>query len=376
MYIAIIKINSFESKEGELSLSKEFPQWPDERIDLFTYQKGATRNQKIDDQRRIVTLDPQREGRQGAFPDQYVERLIEFFQKQRRFPDLVHGVDPEGEYVASEIAAYYQIPLHEKESKLSFSPPKELRERLSSIEHLLISDFDNTLTGDQRAIDELKIILEENFSKLGFAIATGRHIDSTLNGLAQYDFPLPDLIISGVGAQIFYGVGLMEDEGWAHYVRQQWNAAKIVYLLEEFKEFNPRYIFTSPGESRVSYYIDYDVKNDLLVEKIREILDQNDLAYHLIYSHGHYIDIIPYRASKGAAVDHVIGRWNLDPQQVVTAGDSANDLEMFTRDIKGIVVANFEEALAPLQGQEHLFFSPSPYTRGLIEGLRHFEVIE
>ncbi len=376
MYIAIIKINNFELNGGELSLSKEFPQWPDERIDLFTYQKGATRNQTIDDQRRVVSLDPQAEGRQGAFPDQYVERLIEFFQEQRRFPDLVHGADSEGEYVAGELAAYYQIPHYEKESKLSFSPPKALRERMDSIEHLLISDFDNTLTGDQKAIDELKIILEKNYSKLGFAIATGRHIDSTLNGLAQYDFPLPDLIISGVGAQIFYGVGLIEDEGWAHYVRQQWNADKIIYLLEEFKEFNPRHIFTSPGESRVSYYIDYDVKNDLLVEKIREILDQNGLAYHLIYSHGHYIDIIPYRASKGAAVDHVIARWNLDPEQVVTAGDSANDLEMFTRDIKGIVVANYEEALAPLKGQEHLFFSPSPFTRGLIEGLHHFEVIE
>ncbi len=371
MYIAIIKINSFELDGGELSLSREFPQWPKEKIDLFTYQKGATRTQQLGEQRRIITLDPQ-----GESPDLYVERLIEFFQEQRRFPDLVHGVDPEGEYVASEIAAYYQIPHYEKKGTLKFSPPKELKERLSSIEHLLISDFDNTLTGDLKAIEELKIILEENYPKLGFAIATGRHIDSTLDGLAQYDFPLPDLIISGVGAQIFYGVGLMEDEGWAHYVRQQWNADKIIYLLEEFKGFNPRHIFTSPGESRVSYYIDYHPKNDLLMEKIRELLDQNGLAYHLIYSHGHYIDIIPYRASKGAAVDHVIARWNLDPEQVVTAGDSANDLEMFTRAIKGIVVANYEEALAPLKGQEHLFFSPSPFTRGLIEGLHHFEVIE
>ncbi|NLA92617.1 MAG: HAD hydrolase family protein, partial [Spirochaetales bacterium] len=84
----------------------------------------------------------------------------------------------------------------------------------------------------------------------------------------------------------------------------------------------------------------------------------------------------PYRASKGAAVDHVIGRWNLNPQQVVTAGDSANDFEMFTREINGIIVANYEEALEPLMGQKHLFFSPSPYARGLIEGLRHFKVIE
>ncbi len=376
MYIAIIKINSFEEAGGELSLSQEFPQWTNERIDLFTYREGVTRNQQLGNQRRIVTLSPQREGSYGEFLDQYVERLIEFFQKQRRFPDLIHGGDSEGEFVAAEVAAYYQIPLYEKKNKLSFSPDEELIERMDSIEHLLISDFDNTLTGDQRAIDELKVILDKYYPKLGFAIATGRHIDSTLDGLAQYDFPLPDLIISGVGAQIFYGVGLMEDEGWAHYVRQQWNADKIIYLLEEFKEFNPRYRFTSPGESRVSYYIDYDVKNERLVAKIREILDNNELAYHLIYSHGRYIDIVPYRASKGAAVDHVIARWNLDPRQVVTAGDSANDYEMFTREINGIIVANYEEALEPFQGQKHLFFSPSPYARGLLEGLRHFKVIE
>ncbi|NLA93343.1 MAG: HAD-IIB family hydrolase [Spirochaetales bacterium] len=376
MYIAIIKINSFEEAGGELSLNKEFPQWPNERIDLFTYREGVNRNQQLTGKRRVITLNPASERGYGEFRDHYVERLVAFFQKQGRFPDLIHGADSEGEFVAAEIAAYYQIPLYERESKLRFSPDEELIERMGSIEHLLISDFDNTLTGDQRAIDELKIILDKYYPKLGFAIATGRHIDSTLDGLAQYDFPLPDLIISGVGAQIFYGVGLMEDEGWSHYIKSQWNGDKIIYLLEEFKEFNPRYRFTSPGESRVSYYIDYDVKNERLVEKIREILDSNELAYHLIYSHGHYIDIIPYRASKGAAVDHVIGRWNLNPQQVVTAGDSANDFEMFTREINGIIVANYEEALEPFQGQKHLFFSPSPYARGLLEGLRHFKVIE
>jgi sucrose-phosphate synthase len=307
-----------------------------------------------------------------VFLDHFVERLIEFLHIQRRLPNLIYGDCPEGEYVAREVAAYFQIG---EEGKSLFSPPKDLIERMNSIEHLLISDFDNTLTGDHRAIEELKEILDIHYPKLGFAIATGRQIDSTLDGLYQYDFPPPDTIISAVGAQIFYGEELYEDEGWAHYIKKNWNPQRVITLLEEFDEIDPQWLFTREGESRVSYYIDFVEDEELFVEQLKERLDAHQLSYHLIFSHSHYLDVLPYRASKGAAIDHVIGRWNLNPHQIITAGDSANDLEMFTRNLKGIVVANHEEVLASFRGQDHLFFSPSPFARGVIEGLHHFKVI-
>lgn len=265
---------------------------------------------------------------------------------------------------------------HKAKKSPSLRYEQSMAQRLSTIDHLLVSDIDNTLTGNAKAIEELKEILTKQHASLGFAVATGRSIESAKEVLKYYGLPTPDIIIAGVGAQIFYGESLFEDKGWARYIRRRWHPARIRALMGEFGELVPQPFLDTSRESRVSYYVGHEGDEEALLSRLKKALDREKLAYHMVFSHEEFLDILPYRASKGAAVEHLIRKWHLDGKAVITAGDSGNDKDMFLKNIPGIVVANHEPVLATLKKMKNIYFASTPYAEGVIEGLRHFKVIE
>lgn len=77
--------------------------------------------------------------------------------------------------------------------------------RLTSIERLLITDIDNTLIGDDQACGRLLELLAENRHRLGFGIASGRSLELVREALDEHGIDNIDVIISSVGAEIYYG---------------------------------------------------------------------------------------------------------------------------------------------------------------------------
>lgn len=263
-----------------------------------------------------------------------------------------------------------------KSIKTDKTPLPTLEKRLGSIKHLVVCDIDNTLTTDQASAQRLIAALKEHHQHLGFAVATGRNIDSALSILKQYGYPNPDILITSVGSEIHYGKQTMPDKGWAHYIKRAWKPKAIMDALQEFKELE---LQTEEGAQR-TYKVSYTVKagadTALLVKNIKEALHQGSGKQHIILSHDTYLDILPYRAGKGNAILYLAWKWGIAEQDIVTAGDSENDRDMFTKGLSSIIVANHEKSLAKLRRTKYRFFASKAEAAGVLEGLSHFGVIE
>jgi len=241
--------------------------------------------------------------------------------------------------------------------------------RLLSLRSFLITDIDNTLIGeDNSRLGELVAFIEENRECLGFGVATGRTVDSARDVLKRFSVPAPDLIISSVGAEIYYGPAKHFGQGWATHIQHQWDREKIVDLLKGFswlkyqeadtqRPFKVSYYMT-PGKDRLA-----TVHNRLRTHKCR---------YSLIYSHDKYLDILPYRASKGKAVRYLSYKWVIPLRQFLVSGDSGNDAEMLRGEPLGVVVGNHSAELEGLKGARNVFFAKDPCAGAILEGIDHY----
>jgi sucrose-phosphate synthase len=175
-----------------------------------------------------------------------------------------------------------------------------------------------------------------------------------------------------VGAEIYYGPDNEFGQGWATHIRHKWDREKIVSLLESFpwleyqeadtqRPFKISY-YMNPGKDRLAL-----IHNRLLANKCR---------YSLIYSHDQYLDILPYRASKGKAIRYLSYKWGIPLRQFLVSGDSGNDAEMLRGEPLGVVVGNHSEELKALKGVRRVFFAKAACAGGIIEGIRRYRFAE
>jgi sucrose-phosphate synthase len=171
-----------------------------------------------------------------------------------------------------------------------------------------------------------------------------------------------------VGSEIYYGKDLLPDKGWAAHISNRWDRERIQELLAtmpciEIQEEQAQRQF------KLSYYM--DPSEDSLAQ-IHHVLTENRLRYTLIYSHEAFLDILPYRASKGKAIRYLSYKWNIPLGNIAVAGDSGNDEDMLRGEMLGIVVGNHEPELEKLRGLRHIYFAQGTYADGILEGFRHY----
>jgi len=246
--------------------------------------------------------------------------------------------------------------------------------KMLDIGKLIVSDIDNTLLGDDDALKEFISHLEDTDSKVAFAVATGRTVDSAFNVLKENKVPYPDVIISSVGAEIYYNYHgkMIYSTGWEAHIRHQWHREKIRKLLEKF-DFLQYQEDQTQRKFKISYYTS-DVPEYL--EEVKSILIKNKIKANVIFSHGQYLDILPYRASKGKAIRYLAYRWNIPYENILVAGDSGNDSEMLKGDLLGVVVANYSTELESLKGQNRIYFSKRKYAGGIVDGIDHYHFLK
>ena len=108
--------------------------------------------------------------------------------------------------------------------------------KLFTAEKLIVTDIDNTLLGDINYANDFTRLLKNRQEKIGFAVATGRTIESTLKVLKENNIPHPDVIISSVGSEIYYNHEgkLIPAQGWKAHISFQWDREKVATLLNRF----------------------------------------------------------------------------------------------------------------------------------------------
>lgn len=252
-------------------------------------------------------------------------------------------------------------------------PTDAIGRRLHRLNYFLVTDIDNTLIDkDNTRLAELLDILNQNRERIGFGVATGRTIESTRTILAQYNVPAPDFIISSVGSEIYYGLDEIPEKGWSTHIAAHWQRDKIKSLLNDF-EFLDYQEDTAQREFKISYYMKPGKDR---IPKIHSRLLHHKCRYNLIYSHDEFLDILPFRASKGKAIRYLSYKWEIPLKNFLVCGDSGNDEEMLRGEPSAVVVGNFSHELAALKGSRNVFFAQSPCSGGIIEGLQHYRFIE
>ncbi len=252
-------------------------------------------------------------------------------------------------------------------------PENAVGRRLLKLNRFIITDIDNTLIGkDNACLPELKDLLKKNRGRIGFGVATGRTVESARKILKEHEIPRPDIIISSVGSAIYYGAETKSGQGWKTHISSRWDRDKIVALLKDFP-FLKYQEETAQKRFKVSYYM---APGKERIARIHNQLLNNKCRYTLIYSHDEFLDILPYRASKGKAIRYLSYKWEIPLKNFLVCGDSGNDEEMLRGEPRAVIVSNFSHELAALKGSRNVYFAKSPCAGGIVEGIGHYRFIE
>ncbi len=260
---------------------------------------------------------------------------------------------------------------------LEHSPAPVLKDKITSrrlpeFDRLIITDLDNTLTGDTDALQEFIELLREN-EHIGFGIATGRRLDSALALIKELGLPQPDLIDTDAGTQLHYGENLTPDLSWRKSIDYAWKPEAIHQVLDKLpglflqKEEHQ-------SEFKISYEIDISLSPD--INEIKKALREAGLRAKVIMSLGMYLDILPVRGGSDLSIRHVLWKWGFAPEHVLVSGDSGNDAGMLLGRTLGVVVGNHSEELECLRNLPRVYFAKAEHAAGILEGIQYYNFLD
>jgi len=233
----------------------------------------------------------------------------------------------------------------------------------------IVSDLDLNLIGDDQALQELVALLRRQRTRSYFVIATGRRLDAALKLMKQHRIPEPDILITSSGTEIFYAPELIADIAWARHIDHLWTPHRIRQLLAEMPglKAQPK---QEQSRFKLSYYIDPE-RADL--DAIKTLLHKAEQSVHVQMAFGQYLDILPLRASKGAALRYVAHLKHLPLESVFVAGGSGADEDMMRGNTLAAVVANrHDEELSQLVDVGRIYFSSRSHAGGILEALAFY----
>ncbi len=252
-------------------------------------------------------------------------------------------------------------------------PSDAIGRRLAALNYFIIVNIDNTLIGkNNESLPDLLHLLNENRKNIAFGVATGRTIESATDYLKKHGVHPPDVVISSVGSEIYYGKDLHYGKGWETHIAAKWDRDKIVALLMDF----PFLKYQDDGTQKrfkIGYIMEPAKDRQAI---IHERLLQNKCRYTLVYSQDKYLDILPYRASKGKAIRYLSYKWEVPLKNFLVCGDAGNDEEMLRGEPLAAIMGNYSPELEKLKGRKKIYFADKEYSGGILEAIDHYNFIE
>ncbi|MGW3204794.1 trehalose-6-phosphate synthase [Streptomyces sp. NPDC001135] len=236
--------------------------------------------------------------------------------------------------------------------------------RKTGLAKVLVTDLDGTLLGgDERVRGRLYDALERH-PDITVVFATGRGLAS-VQALLRDDplVPSPRWIIADVGASVIDAVGMVRLDDMQGQLRTGWPGAdRVRAALRHF----PQLVYQEgvPQEGRCSFYLSPEGLSDGLKAAVRA------LGCTWSYASGRYFDVLPAGANKGRALRLLGRRLGWSRQTMLVAGDSLNDLSLFSQGTRAVVVANAEPALAAgVPASEQVHHSALNGAAAVLEGM-------
>jgi sucrose-phosphate synthase len=243
--------------------------------------------------------------------------------------------------------------------------------KLLKAELCVISDLDGTLVEGEKSegINEFNQWILDHKGQVAFGIASGRNKKITKQAITYYNIPTPDILICSAGSEIYYAEKMFPDNGYESHIDYQWKRSELKKVLSKFpgirlQEDDAQWRF------KLSYYVDNNFTEDDIAD-LYKFLDDNKLRAKILLTENKYLDILPFRASKGSAVRYLSYKWKLPLENFITAGNSGNDIDMLKGKTRRIVVANYSPELEELRKNKSVYFTINPLAKGVLEGIKH-----
>lgn len=241
---------------------------------------------------------------------------------------------------------------------------------------LFVTDLDNTLVGDDDALEVLNRHLSQHRQAHGTKIvySTGRSLTSYRQLKAEKSLLDPDALVTSVGTEIYHSNDDTPDPAWANTLSQAWDRDLVVASTSHFSDLVPQ---PQPEQRpfKVSYFLTEEAAVEVLPQ-LKTVLKERGLDVKLIYSGGKDLDILPRHGDKGLAMQFLRRQLGIDAKQTVVCGDSGNDIALFAvGEERGIIVGNAQPELRrwhDANSSEALYLAKSSCAGGILEGLNHF----
>ena len=230
---------------------------------------------------------------------------------------------------------------------------------------LLATDLDGTFLGGKSLHkQQLYRLIREN-PALKLVFVTGRGLESVIPLLNDPIIPNPDYIICDVGATIVNGHTLEQVEPLQAAIEKSWpGELKILDVLKNIPGLEYQEV---PQQRRCSFFI----KDESLIDIVREVVAS--LGCEVIYSAGKFLDVLPGGVNKGTSLTRLINHISVEYKDVLVAGDTLNDLAMYTCGFNGVVVGNAEKRLVDATASlDDVYLAKVAGAGGITEAFSHF----
>jgi len=161
------------------------------------------------------------------------------------------------------------------------------------------------------------------------------------------------------------------DTGYAEFNGHGLDALEIATLVRDFPGLR-RQPERYQHDRKSSWYL-HDADEDRLSE-LRGKLGGNGFKVKIVYSSNRDLDILPANADKGNALVWLCRKLDIGLEEVVVAGDTGNDADMFAlQGVRGIIPANgFDELRRRIAADGLVYQASLREADGVVEGLRHW----
>ena len=230
---------------------------------------------------------------------------------------------------------------------------------------ILATDLDGTfLAGDPE--NRLKLYqLISTHPDLTLVYVTGRGLESVLPLLADPTLPQPDYIICDVGCTVVEGETQQPIIEIQAEIEKRWPGEHVVEdVMAAFDGLSRQEV---PQERRCSFLCEADAVTD----EVRAAVEE--LSCDLLYSAGQYLDVLPPGVNKGRTLRDLVEHLGADPENVLVAGDTLNDLSMYEQGFIGVCVGESEPALLDAtESRARVYHAKLSGCGGILEAIGHF----
>lgn len=246
---------------------------------------------------------------------------------------------------------------------------KNMSDPASKKTWLLVSDLDDTLLGDDRALERFRKFFDGKQPDLHVIYASGRFCESIDRDVGETSLPEPLATIGGVGSEIWLYPDRQPLKEWWEEISSDWSADKVREILKDEADLE-----SQPDENqspfKVSYYLDRATPDRL--RGLENAIEKAGIRARYVYSSQRDLDILPAGVDKGSAADFLIDYLKRPRERILTSGNSGNDATLFERDFAGIIVSNAHDDLKEYKDGDRVYLAETPHADGVREGIEYW----